>query len=103
MTNTETITRPSNVEIRHAWLDTVERDMDMFRRSHGPRGELSQLTSGEWLFLLERIRTEGPSLARPDKEQWNRRFRWINRQISRKVDIDYIVRWVLIDMRRVAD
>lgn len=88
MTNTAAATKPLPLkDQRTAWLNEM-----------GALVGDGQLTSGEWLHVLERIRTEGPSLAIPSNERWAIRFRWITKQIERKHDLQWIVLQSLVDL-----
>ncbi|MFA7264783.1 MAG: hypothetical protein WC054_00485 [Candidatus Nanopelagicales bacterium] len=87
MTNTDTLQIKSSKLLRAEWLTALVSEI-----SDG------KLSTGEWLHLLERIRVEGPKLARPDFADWHKRFLWINRQIERKNDLRWIVEQVLLDM-----
>jgi hypothetical protein len=89
MTSTVEETKSAQV-VRQEWLQELTDQLS------GPMPP-----SGVFLHVLERIRTEGPTLARQDFGRWQRRFRWVELQIGHKKDLEWIVVQSLIDMNSV--
>jgi hypothetical protein len=89
MTSTVEETKSAHT-VRQEWLQELTDQLS------GPKPP-----SGVFLHVLERIRNEGPALARPDFGRWQRRFRWIEVQIGYKKDLHWIVVQSLIDMNSV--
>jgi hypothetical protein len=88
MTNTELVTKSAKT-IRAEWLEEIILSLT------------TESTSADFLFALARIRGEGPGLARPDFAAWQRRFRWIDLNLDRRVLIKNVVIHVLGDLESV--
>lgn len=87
MTNTETY--KSSKTIRTEWIAEIVNSLS------------SQSPIADYLFALARIRSEGPDLARPDFAAWQRKFRWVDKQLDRGRHIKVITLVVLSDLRLV--
>lgn len=86
---TNTISLPETAaEYRTCWLAALVRQLD------------HDLTDSEYQDMLERILRDGPELARPDYERWQRRFRWVELQLERQggLTVERIVRTVVRDL-----